>query len=246
MTDDAHKLAEIASRSPEFMAAEASKPFGWGPLHFLEWATLERMLDAVGLEPGAALLDIGCGSGWTSLFLAERGYAVTGYDLVPANVELCRTRAERWRSQATFEVADMEELPPGEPADAALILEALHHSTRQRAVLASVARRLRPGGWLLIGEPSWLHRISPGARETRRERGWVERGISVRRLQRDLRDAGFERTRRFFQPTRPYERRGRGFAWQAIELVAANFLVAPQVLVWLAAQRSGDASSGSS
>ena len=48
---------------------------------------------------------------------------------------------------------------------------------------------------------------------------------------------------KFFQPTRPYESRGRGFAWQAIELVAANFWVAPQVLIWLAAQRTGDTAS---
>ena len=43
------------------------------------------------------------------------------------------------------------------------LFDALHHSKRQRAVLESAARRLRPRGWLLIGEPTWLHWLSPGA-----------------------------------------------------------------------------------
>jgi 2-polyprenyl-3-methyl-5-hydroxy-6-metoxy-1,4-benzoquinol methylase len=231
-----HKRAEIESRTPEFMAHEASKPFGWDAAHFLEWATVTEMLHAVALAPGALVLDVGSGSGWTSLFLAEAGYRVIGYDLVPANVELARARAARWGSSATFAVADMEALPAGEPADAALLFDALHHSADQAAVLHAVARRLRPGGWLLLGEPTWLHRVSPGARAARRELGWLERGLTLRGLRADLRAAGFGEVRRFFQPTRPYAGRARGFAWQLTRLVAANFLVAPQAHLWLAAR----------
>jgi SAM-dependent methyltransferase len=231
-----HKRAEIASRTPEFMAHEASKPFGWDAAHFVEWATVTEMLHAVALPADALVLDVGSGSGWTSLFLSEAGYRVVGYDLVPANVELARSRAARWGSSATFAVADMEALPAGEPADAALLFDALHHSGDQRAVLGAIARRLRPGGWLLLGEPTWLHRVSPGARAARRELGWLERGLTLRGLRADLRAAGFGEVRRFFQPTRPYTGRGRGFAWQLTRLVAANFLVAPQAHLWLAAR----------
>lgn len=231
-----HKLAEVASRTAEFMAQEASKPFGWDAAHFVEWATVTAMLQAIELPPGASLIDVGSGSGWTSLFLAEAGYRVVGYDLVPANVELASRRAARWHSSATFAVADMERLPPGEPVDGALLFDALHHTDGQQAVLRSIAGRLRSGGWLLLGEPTWLHNLSPGARATRRERGWLERGLTLRGLRRDLRDAGFGEIRRFFQPTRPYESRGLGFAWQLTRLVAANFLVAPQAHLWLAAR----------
>jgi SAM-dependent methyltransferase len=232
-----HKQAEVTSRTPQFMAHEASKPFGWDPAHFVEWATIAHMLDAVGAAPGAHVLDIGCGSGWTTLFLAEAGYDALGYDLVPANVELCRERAQRWGSSARFDVADMDELPGGDAADVALIFDALHHSLRQPAVLAGVARRLRPGGWLLVGEPTWLHRLSPGARATTRELGWSERGLTLRGLRRDLRAAGFGETRRFFQPTSPYESRVRGTAWQLARLVGAGVLVAPHGHYWVAARR---------
>jgi len=100
-----------------------------------------------------------------------------------------------------------------------------------------VAERIRSGGWLLIGEPTWLHRLSPRARAVRRELGWLERGPTLRGLGRDLRAAGFGEVRRFFGPTRPYEGRARGFAWQLTRLVAANVLAAPQAHMWLAARR---------
>ncbi len=233
---DAHKAAEVSSRTPEFMAAEASKPFGWDPAHFGEWATVSYMLQVVGTPRDAFILDVGCGSGWTTLFLAEAGYRAHGVDLVPANIELCRQRAQRWGSSARFEVADMDDLPAGGPADVVLIFDALHHSTRQAAVLEGVARRLKPGGWLLLGEPTWLHRLSPGARATTRDLGWSERGLTLRGLRRDLRAAGFGATRRFFGPTEPYASRIRGTAWQLARLVGASVLVAPHGHYWLAAQ----------
>ena len=232
-----HKQAEIESRTPAFMAHEASKPFGWDAAHFVEWATVTEMLHRLGIEPGASVIDVGCGSGWTTLFLAEAGLDALGYDLAPANVELARERAARWGSSARFEVGDMDALPSGPPVDAALIFDALHHTAAQSAALRSAYGRLKPGGWLLLGEPTWLHRVSPEARRVRRERGWLERGLTLRGLRRDLRAAGFGDVRRFFQPTRPYEGRVRGFTWQLARLVAANLAWAPQAHLWVAAQR---------
>lgn len=253
---DRHKEAEISARTPEFLAGvapaprgrigrvphagdEGRKPFGREAGYFTDWATVALMLESVALEPGARVLDVGCGAGWTSVFLAESGYDVLGIDIVPASIELARERAERWGVPARFEVADMEELPPGERLDAALVYDALHHSRRQRDVLRSVAARIRPGGWLLLCEPTWLHLLSPGAHATRRDLGWTERGPTLRGLRRDLRAAGFDELRRFFEPTRPYEGRVRGLAWQLARLAGANAWTAPGVKNWLAARRAG-------
>lgn len=239
--DEAHKAAEVSSRTPEFMAREASKPFGWDPGHWVEWATVATMLQHTGLPAGARLLDVGSGSGWTSLFLAEAGFDVLGIDLVPANVELARGRAARWSSSARFAVADMERLAASTevagPFDAALIFDSLHHAHRQTDVLAGVGRLLAPGGWILIGEPTWLHRLSPAARRVRRELGWLERGIGLRALRRDLQAAGFGAPQRFWQGTRPYGA-GRGLPAQLARLLAARVAVAPQHHLWLAAQRT--------
>jgi SAM-dependent methyltransferase len=237
-----HKQAEVDSRTPDMMAREARKPFGWahgwGAECWLQWAAVTEMLHRLAIAPPARVLDLGCGPGWTTAFLAEAGYAATGIDLVPANIEVARERAERWEVSAEFAVGDMEDLHLGRRFDALLLLDALHHSTRPAAVLAVAARHLEPGGWLLLGEPSWLHRFSPHARHTTRRRGWTERGIGVRRLRRDLRAAGFGDMRRFFGPTRPYEGRVRGLLREGARLAGANVAAAPQMHVWMAAERA--------
>lgn len=241
MAVERHKQAEVASRTPDVMAREAHKPFGWshgwGAECWLQWATVTEMLHRLAISPPASILDVGCGPGWTTAFLAEAGYRPTGVDIVPANVDVARERAERWGVEASFEVADMDHLDLDNTWDAALLLDALHHSTRQAGVLAGVARHLRPGGWLLLGEPSILHRLSPHARRTARDEGWTERGVSLRGLRRDLRAAGFDHVRRFYGPTRPYSSRFRGLLAQTARLVGANLAAAPQMHVWVAARR---------
>jgi SAM-dependent methyltransferase len=137
-------------------------------------------------------------------------------------------------------VGDMDELNVGRQFDAVLVYDALHHSAHQRKVIHAVVKHLRPGGWVLFGEPSILHAISPEARRTSRDLGWIERGITVRSLRRDCARAGLTDFRRFFEPGRPYASRSRGFAWQIVRLAAANFAIAPQTSVWLAARRPGE------
>jgi SAM-dependent methyltransferase len=194
-------------------------------------------MERLSVPRDGAVLDVGCGSGWTSLFLAAAGHAVVAVDLVPGNVELTRARAARWSMEVDARVGDMDELALVERFDFVLVHEALHHSARPTAAVARVAAHLRPGGWVLFGEPSWLHDLSPHARATARELGWHERGIRLRRLRRSCRAAGLVEQRRFFGGTHPYERRGGEFLWQLARLVAADVAVAPRAMIWLAARR---------
>ncbi len=233
---DPHKRAEIESRTPEFMAAEATKPFGWESHHWVRWATIAEVLRRLGIPRGARVLDIGCGPGWTSLFLAESGYEVTAVDLVPANVDLTAERAARWGVPVAARVGDMEQLDFAERFDMALIYDALHHTANHRRALERARAHLLPGGWLLLGETTWLHNVSPSAHRESRRTGWRERGFTARRLRGDLRDVGFIDIRRFYQGTHPYESRGSEFAWQLVRLFAGNFAVAPKAAIWLAAR----------
>jgi SAM-dependent methyltransferase len=238
-----NKRAEITTALESLQCGEPHsfrKPFGapWGSEPFVKWATIGHAFETLGVPGDAEVLDIGCGEGWTTLFLAESGYRPTGVDLAPARIRMGRDRAARWASPAQFQAGDMETLDLGREFDAVLVYDALHHSARQRTVVARVARHLRPDGWVLFGEPSWLHTISPGARRTSRELGWIERGIDVRHLRRDCAAAGLDGFRRFFEPTAPYESRLRGFAWQALRLAAGNVAMAPHTSIWLAARRA--------
>src|SRR5436305_9433271 len=132
-----NKRAEIATARESLDSGEPHlfrKPFGspWGIDPFLKWATIAYALDDLGVATGAEILDVGCGEGWTSAFLAESGYHPTGLDLAPARIEMAVGRSARWSVDATFEVGDMEAFDLGRTFDAVLVYDALHHSARQR------------------------------------------------------------------------------------------------------------------
>jgi len=55
------------------------------------------LLRQIRFEPGARALDIGCGSGFQSLFLARAGYTVRGFDVSRRLVELARRKVAGWR-----------------------------------------------------------------------------------------------------------------------------------------------------
>jgi SAM-dependent methyltransferase len=61
------------------------------------------------LPPGRAL-DIGCGAGVNSIYLAQHGWAVTGVDLVPEALAAARRRAETAGVTPTFLLGDVTRL----------------------------------------------------------------------------------------------------------------------------------------
>lgn len=58
-------------------------------------------------ERAGRALDVGCGSGVFSVYMAKRGYDVTGIDLIPRAIEMAKERAERERALVTFVNADL-------------------------------------------------------------------------------------------------------------------------------------------
>lgn len=108
--------------------------------------------------PGhSQVLDIGCGCGIPAdRQLTTAGHQVTGVDISDVQIE----RARQLVPAATFIRADATELdfPPGS-FDAVICLYALIHMPldHQPQLLQSIARWLRPGGWLLAttGQDAW-------------------------------------------------------------------------------------------
>jgi SAM-dependent methyltransferase len=102
-----------------------------------------------GLSPGAAVLDLGCGTGEPiAAHLVSRGFRVTGVDVAEAMVALCRGRfpGHDWI------VADMRRLDLGRAFDALIAWDSFFHLPRddQRAVIPILARHVAPGGSLLF------------------------------------------------------------------------------------------------
>src|SRR5689334_14503820 len=71
---------------------------------------VEFLVDALGLEPGERVLDVGCGPGRHALAFAGRGIEVVGVDLSDDFIALARDAAAAHGVPARFEVGDVREL----------------------------------------------------------------------------------------------------------------------------------------
>lgn len=115
-------------------------------------AALQRI--AVGLTPGRAL-DLGASHGDDVIWLAQQGWQARGCDISETAVARARARARAaalgLEQQAQFERCDLSvALPEGEfDLITALYLQSPVALARA-AILAQAARRLRPGGHLLV------------------------------------------------------------------------------------------------
>ncbi len=141
---------------PEALAAVSRKPFSSHDCA----DNLVRIGIVLGLlpPPPGRLLDLGCGTGWTSLFFARRGYDVTGVDIAPAMIDVAEElRRQHDEDNLRFLEADYEELAFDRDFDAAVFFDSLHHAVDEEQALRAAYRALRPGGVCVTTEPGEGH-----------------------------------------------------------------------------------------
>jgi ubiquinone biosynthesis O-methyltransferase len=138
-------------------------------------ATTERLerqlvLELIGDVSGRRVLDLGCGDGEFALELTKRGAVVTGIDSSPAMIDAAKKRATQHNADITFQVATAEQLPfAAEQFDVVTAITILCFVEEAGPVFCEIARVLRPGGRLVIGE---LGKWSTWA-AARRLRAWL-------------------------------------------------------------------------
>jgi ubiquinone/menaquinone biosynthesis C-methylase UbiE len=112
-------------------------------------AALALFAELVAADGGGEVADLGCGPGRVTMHLAALGLTVRGIDLSPGMVAVARREHPALR----FDVGSLSalDLPDGSLAGAVAWYSLIHTPTDQLpAVLAEVARVLRPGGRLLV------------------------------------------------------------------------------------------------
>lgn len=133
------------------------------------WETAEpndalvAFVDESGSRLGPRVLDLGCGEGRDSLFLARRGFDVTGVDVSRAALDKARERAAAEGFDCTFLERDviLLENVGAEPFDWAINMGCLHmlsEPEHRRRHLERVRDVLRPGGDFLVAHcrSEWL------------------------------------------------------------------------------------------
>lgn len=136
---------------------------------------------ALDLRAARSVLELGCGPGFyaTTIAAAFPALRVTGIDRAPAQIELARRRA-RGLTNAAFAVGDARALAqPRGTYDRVLASRLLMVVPERAAVLTEARRVLRPGGVLLLAEPT---RPAMGVLSLLRHAAW-EAGNVVRSIE---------------------------------------------------------------
>ena len=126
-------------------------------LRYWDFPVFASLLQGQGMTlENASVLDVGCGSGYTTLLISERFYPrrLDAFDVVPGQVELAKNRG----IDANIFIADVVDPKlPEHSYDAVFVCGVLHHCPEWRTGLARVANLLRDGGILLVEEPGSRH-----------------------------------------------------------------------------------------
>jgi SAM-dependent methyltransferase len=111
---------------------------------------------------GMKVLDLACGRGSTSLFLARRyGARVYAVDESPADTLLQRAKAAGVAELITFVQADCRRLPfPEEHFDAIFCMNSLFYFGTDDLYPPYLLSLLKPGGELVAGSPCYREELS--------------------------------------------------------------------------------------
>jgi ubiquinone/menaquinone biosynthesis C-methylase UbiE len=191
--------------------------------------------------PPARLLDLGVGTGWTSIFFARRGYEVVGQDISEDMISLARVnQARNGVENVTFVVGDYEELHLPGPFDCAVFYDSLHHAVDEEKALSSAYVALRPGGLCVTVEPGAGHTRSPESQKAVETYGVTEKDMPPRRILRAAKKAGFGRFKIYLRPVEPVEigsfltsREARELLKRAVKAVAGRNLLGGNVVVMI-------------
>ncbi|MEU2949644.1 class I SAM-dependent methyltransferase [Streptomyces xanthochromogenes] len=134
-------------------------------------ATLPAVHAALGGE-GGVVADVACGSGYSSIALAQAypKARVHGLDLDERSVSDARENAREAgvADRVTFEVRDAGDRDLAGRYDLVCVFDALHDMARPVEVLRSCRALLAPGGSVLLMEPNVGERFTAPASETER------------------------------------------------------------------------------
>jgi len=144
---DTAELAKFESLAHQYWDAA-------GPLHTLHSLNPVRsaFIAARARLPGARVADVGCGGGLLCEALAEHGADVTGLDLSPAMIQVAQLHAAALARAPVYRLQSAAALASEAPGsfDVVCCMELAEHVPDPAALVAELARLLRPGGSLFI------------------------------------------------------------------------------------------------
>jgi tocopherol O-methyltransferase len=138
----------------------------------------EHLAELADVQTGSAVLDIGCGFGASSLYLAQKYKArATGITISPVQVEMARKAAVAAQLDARFLLMDAEALDFPQQFDLLWSVESISHYHDHRSFFANAARFLKPSGTFALTD--WFKRAGLSPAQTRKFIEPIDRGMYV-------------------------------------------------------------------
>lgn len=165
--------AEDAGRQAAVVRGLMSDRGDWWPLLFDKVYASDRpnfsqnpsalLIEAIeGRAPGRAL-DVAMGQGRNALFLAQRGWTVTGFDVSAQGLAVARANASKAKVPLNAVRSTFEDFDYGTAQWDLIALIYVPAGAHEGAAMAKLARALKPGG-LLVMESFASDRASSGRR----------------------------------------------------------------------------------
>ncbi len=115
---------------------------------------MPRVVDLFKQKNVKTVLDLGCGSGRHTVYLAERGFKVYGIDISPRGIKIAKSWLKQEGLKANLRMGDIyRKLPyPDGFFDAFISTQTLHHNRINivRKLIREIERVLQPGGLLFV------------------------------------------------------------------------------------------------
>jgi SAM-dependent methyltransferase len=108
------------------------------------------LVEAVESRPPGRALDVAMGQGRNALFLAQRGWSVTGFDISETGLSVARANASKAGVELRAVRSGLEEFDYGTAEWDLIALIYVPTSAYERSAIATLARALKPGGLLVI------------------------------------------------------------------------------------------------
>jgi tocopherol O-methyltransferase len=139
---------------------------------------IEHLAQAAKIPRGSRILDVGCGFGGSTIYLAKHYNAhATGITISPVQVEMANEAAAREGVSADFLLMDAEAMQFDELFDVIWSIESISHYEDVAKFFASATKLLKPGGTMAVLD--WFKKEILPPREHKKALLPLEKGMLV-------------------------------------------------------------------
>lgn len=139
---------------------------------------VEHLARLAAVKPGSRVLDIGCGYGGSSLYLAKHYHAsATGITISPVQVDMANKAAAKTKLDASFHLMDAEAMHFDNQFDLLWSVESVSHYQDLEKFFPSAVKFLKPGGTFALTDWFRKENLSPTERKEFIEP--IEKGMFV-------------------------------------------------------------------